>query len=137
MTIVSSKKNFENCLTLVDGSGNLYAPCINLNIIASYTPKGNQTKQNKTNQTWKQTESSPSFIIITTGIFILIIIIVVHHHHRHHHRTGMPKPFCCGNGFCELYSKLILLWKWFPESSISSSTTSFIIITVIIRLMRQ
>jgi len=88
----------------------------------------NKTKQNKKNQTRKQTESSPSFIIITTGIFNLIINIVIHHHHR----TGMPKPFCCGNGFCELYSKLILLWKWFPESSISSSTSSFIIITVII-----
>jgi hypothetical protein len=24
-----------------------------------------------------------------------------------------PKPFCCGNGFCELYCKTILLWKWF------------------------
>jgi len=95
-------------------------------------PKENQAKQNKTNQTRKQTESSLSFIIITTGIFNLIINIVVHHHHRHHHRTGMPKPFCCGNGFCELYSKLILLWKWFPKSSISSSALSFIIITVII-----
>ncbi|AES82107.2 transmembrane protein, putative [Medicago truncatula] len=42
-----------------------------------------QTKQNKTNQTRKQTESSPSFIIITTGIFNLIINTVVHHHHRH------------------------------------------------------
>jgi hypothetical protein len=89
-----------------------------------------ETKQNKTNQTRKQTESSPSFIIITTGIFNLIINTVVHHHHRHHHRTGMPEPFCCGNGFCELYSKPILLWKWFPESSISSSTPAFIIITV-------
>jgi len=64
------------------------------------------------------------------GIFNLIINIVVHHHHRYHHRTGMPKPFCCENGFCESYSKTILLWKWFPESSISSSTLSFIIITV-------
>ncbi|AES87585.1 transmembrane protein, putative [Medicago truncatula] len=78
------------------------------------------------NQTRKQIESSPSFIIITTGIFNLIINTVVHHHHR----TGMPKLFCCGNSFCELYSKPILLWKWFPESSISSSTLSFIIITV-------
>ena len=24
-----------------------------------------------------------------------------------------PKPFCNENGFCELYSKTILLWKWF------------------------
>jgi len=23
----------------------------------------------------------------------------------------MPKPFCCGNGFSELDSKTILLWK--------------------------
>jgi len=28
----------------------------------------------------------------------------------------MPKPFCCGNGFCELYSETILLWKWFFQS---------------------
>jgi hypothetical protein len=24
------------------------------------------------------------------------------------------KPFWCGNGFCELYSKTILMWEWFP-----------------------
>lgn len=82
-----------------------YVSCINPNIIVSYTSKGNQTKQNNANQTRKQTESSLSFIIITTGIFNLIINTVVHHHHRHHHRTRMPKPFCCGkpldvlNGF--------------------------------------
>ena len=69
--------------------------------------------QNKTKQTKR-------------GIFNLIINTVVHHHHC----IGMPKPFCCGNGFCESYSKTILLWKWFPKSSISSSTPSFIIITV-------
>jgi len=56
------------------------------------------------------------------GIFNLIINTVVHYHHR----TGMPKPFCCGNGFQNLQShhqhrrsssspyrnaKTILLWK--------------------------
>jgi len=91
-----------------------------------------QRKPNKTNQTRKQTESSPSFIIITNGIFNLIINTVVHHHDRHHHRTEMPKPFCCGHHHWNLQShhqhcrssswpssspyrnaKTILLWKWF------------------------
>ena len=104
--------------------------------------KPNKRKQNEPNAESSISSSTPSFIItvpecqthfaveMVSRIFYLIIKTVVHHHHRHHHCTGMPKPFCCGNGFCELYSKPILLWKWFLESSISSSTPSFIIITV-------
>jgi len=59
---------------------------------------------------------------MVSRIFNLIINTVVDHHHR----TGMPKPFCCGNGFQNLQShhqhrrlssspywnaKTILLWK--------------------------
>jgi len=74
------------------------------------------------------------------------IITVVHRHHHwnlqshHQHRRSSSSPssslnaktILLWNGLCELYSKPILLWKWFPDSAISSSTLSFIIITVFI-----
>jgi len=92
-------------------------------------PKWNQTKQNKTNQTrnlqshHQHRRSSSSLyrnakiillwkwflwvvlqnhfaVEMVSRIFNLIINTVVHHHHR----TGMPKPFCCGNGFQNLQS---------------------------------
>ncbi|KEH40238.1 hypothetical protein MTR_1g026072 [Medicago truncatula] len=61
-----------------------YVPCINPNIIVSYTSKGNQTKQNKTKRTKRENKLN-------------------------HHRRSSSSPL---------------------ESSISSSTPSFIIITV-------
>ena len=69
--------------------------------------KPNKTKQNKPNAetNW-------------------IITVIYHHHHwnlqsHHQHRRSSSSPYrnaktiFCGNGFCELYSKPILLWKWF------------------------
>ena len=35
-----------------------------------------------------------------------------------------PKPFCCEDGFCVLYSKTILLWGWFPEMFVVGMVSS-------------
>jgi len=101
--------------------------------------KPNKTKQNEPNAESSISSSTPSFIIITLpecqNHFTVEMVSV----------SRTPKPFCYGNGFQNLQShhqhrrsssspyrnaKTILLWKWFPKSSISSSTPSFIIITV-------
>ena len=102
--------------------------------------KPNKTKQNEPNAETSISSSTPSFITIVVpecqNHFAVEMVSV----------SCTPKPFCCENGFQNLQShhqhrrslssphrnaKTILLWKWFPEYSISSSPPSFIIIIIV------